>query len=338
MAQSDALVDATGNTGRSEFDRRLAPSADFGLYAESSLAVIQVNIGLMCNLTCRHCHVNSSPRRKEEMNWETMETVLRFAREVGGVTVDITGGAPEMNPNFKRFVEALRAADIDVMVRTNLTILLGPGYEDYPEFYRRNRVQLVASLPCYLEENVDNQRGEGVYRDSIDAIRRLNRVGYGEDPELVLNLVFNPIGAVLPPDQSGLEEDYRRELGERFGIVFTRLHTITNVPIGRFRGDLRRAKQLDAYLSLLRDSFNPRTVDALMCRHQISVGWDGTIYDCDFNLALRWPVGNGASRNIRNAGLATLVNRRIVTGDHCFACTAGAGSSCGGALVTDEGT
>lgn len=313
------------------FDRRVAHDNAPGLYAAERLRTVQVNIGLKCNLICGHCHVNSSPRRKEEMDWATMESVIRLARALEAETVDITGGAPEMNPNFRRFVEELRREGFAVIVRTNLTILLEPGYEDLPEFFKRRRVQLVASLPCYLEENVDRQRGEGVYRGSIEALRRLNALGYGIEADLPLNLIYNPLGPALPPPQDALEGDYKRELFQRFGVRFTRLHTITNVPIGRFRTDLRRRKQLDAYAVLLSESHNPDTVEHLMCRHQISVAWDGTLHDCDFNLALRWPIASGA--NVRDVDPASLVARRIVTGDHCYACTAGAGSSCGGALV-----
>ena len=323
----------TDSPETTEFDRAVATQGQAGLYSASRLSTIQVNIGLKCNLICYHCHVNSSPRRKEAMDWETMEAILKLRRETGCDTVDITGGAPEMNPEFRRFVTALREDGVKVMVRTNLTILLEPGYEDLPEFFRDHQIHLVASLPCYLEENVDKQRGEGVYQESIEVIRRLNALGYGKRPELVLNLVYNPGGPVLPPDQSGLEQEYRDALGERFGIAFTELHTITNVPIGRFRGDLRKQNRLDSYMNTLRDAFNPDTVDGLMCRHLISVAWDGTLYDCDFNLALRAPTAYGASRNVRDANARTLVNRRVVTGDHCYACTAGAGSSCGGALV-----
>ena len=219
------------------------------------------------------------------------------------------------------------------MVRTNLTILLEPGYEDMAEFMRDQQVKLVASLPCYLEENVDKQRGHGVYAGSIEMIRKLNELGYGVEKGLDLTLVYNPIGPVLPPDQVELEKAYRRELDERFGIRFTNLFTITNMPIGRFEFYLKRNKQDEAYRQLLRESYNPATVDGLMCRHQISVGWDGTLYDCDFNLAIHWPMDHGSVRNIRDFDQAKVENRRIVTGRHCFGCTAGSGSSCGGVLV-----
>lgn len=267
------------------------------------------------------------------MDWETMESVLDLAGNLAAEVVDITGGAPEMHPDFKRFVIAARGRGHEVIVRTNLTILLEEGYEDLPEFFRDQRVHLVASLPCYQEENVEKQRGEGVYTDSIEVLRRLNALGYGTDPTLQIDLVYNPVGPALPPDQGELESDYRRELADRFGISFTHLHTIANVPIGRFRGELQRGKRLDSYLTLLREAFNPGTIDALMCRHQISIRWDGTLYDCDFNLAIGCPSVIKQSPNVRDIRPEELLNRRIFTGDHCFACSAGAGSSCGGALV-----
>jgi radical SAM/Cys-rich protein len=315
-----------------EFATCVREACGHDLRAERRIGTVQVNIGLKCNLICRHCHVNSSPRRTETMTWETMESVLRLAEQLGAHTVDVTGGAPEMHPDCKRFVQAAREKGLSVIVRTNLTILLEPGYEDFIDFFREQQVELVASLPCYLEENVDAQRGEGVYHESIEAIRRLNAAGYGIDPELPLNLVYNPGGPSLPPNQAALEADYHRELGERFAIRFTHLHTITNVPIGRFRGDLRKGDRLKGYLQLLRDAFNPVTIKPLMCRHQISVGWDGTLYDCDFNLALRW-AADVDQPNVHDVDPASVVGRAIVTGDHCFACTAGSGSSCGGALV-----
>lgn len=304
-----------------------------GLYSGSALKTVQVNIGLRCNLRCRHCHVNSSPRRSEQMDWETMSAVLRLAEGLSAEVVDITGGAPEMHPDFMRFVLAARSQGHEVMVRTNLTILLEDGYKDLPEFFRKHGIQLVASLPCYLEENVDAQRGVGVYASSIEALRRLNALGYARDPNLKLDLVYNPGGPVLPPEQAALEDEYRRDLADRFGVSFNRLYTITNVPIGRFRGDLRREGRLEAYEDLLRESFNPETVGALMCRDQISVGWDGTLFDCDFNLALHLATLRHGGQNVRDVRPADLLERRIATGGHCFACTAGTGSSCGGALV-----
>ena len=319
--------------GLTDFDVRVGREGTPGLCSAGRIETVQVNIGLKCNLICRHCHVNSSPRREERMEWETMEAVLQLALNLSAEVVDITGGAPEMHPEFRRFVLAARRQGHDVIVRTNLTILLENGYEDFAEFFRDHKIHLIASLPCYLEENVDRQRGEGVYRDSIEAIQRLNALGYGIEPELRLDLVYNPPGPQLPPDQVALENDYRRELADRFGIRFTRLYTITNSPIGRFRGDLRRGNRLEKYLNLLRGAFNAGTVEPLMCRHQISVAWDGTLFDCDFNLALHLPVGFDQARSVHDIHAGELLDRRIATGDHCYACTAGAGSSCAGTLV-----
>lgn len=313
-----------------EFDARIE-SETGGPLCTDSVSVLQVNVGLTCNLACEHCHVSSSPRRREQMSWETMSRVLRVADEIGVPLIDITGGAPEMNPNFRRFVIEACGRGRRVQVRTNLTIMLEPGYEGTPEFLAQHGAALVASLPCYTKETVDQQRGSGVYDGSIEVIRRLNALGYGRDPQLSLDLVFNPIGPRLPGDQAELEAAYRRELGERFGIVFSRLLTIANMPIGRFMTRLKASDQAVAYRQLLRDSFNPATIGGLMCRHQVEVNWDGTLYDCDFNLALRLPSG-GVPRNIRDWD-ATLLRRRVVTGNHCFGCTAGAGSSCGGALT-----
>jgi radical SAM/Cys-rich protein len=298
-----------------------------------AIETLQVNLGLRCNQQCTHCHLEASPRRDEIMGWPVMEMVLEAAKRVRCQLVDLTGGAPELNPHFRDFVSALHRAGHQVKVRTNLTVLLEPGMEGLPEFFRDYRVQLVASLPCYLEENVCAQRGKGVYERSIIVIRRLNALGYGLHPELPLYLVYNPGGPFLPPPQSALEEDYRRELGLRFNITFTRLLTITNMPLGRFRTELIRKKEQEGYVQLLRKSFNPHTVKGLMCCHQLSVGWDGTLYDCDFNLALGLPVNHGAPDHIKNFKPEGLTMRRIVTGDHCFGCTAGSGSSCGGALV-----
>ncbi|MCH7871990.1 MAG: arsenosugar biosynthesis radical SAM protein ArsS [Planctomycetes bacterium] len=315
-----------------EFDQRVEAACDRPLRARS-IDTIQVNIGLTCDLACRHCHVESSPKRTEQMDWPTMLLVLQAAKRAGVKTLDITGGAPEMNPYFRRFVTILRGADFDVLVRTNLTIMHRDGYTDLPEFYRDQRVALVASLPCYLPKNVDRQRGLRVYDKSVHVIRRLNSVGYGSEPDLTLTLVYNPTGPSLPPEQSGLECDYRRELQCGFGISFTRLYTITNMPIGRFLHDLRRDGHDERYLQLLRESFNPATIDGLMCRRQIHVSWDGTLHDCDFNYALGLPIRMGIPRNIGDFDAGKLMDRRIVFGEHCFGCTAGAGSSCGGTIA-----
>lgn len=315
-----------------DFEKQVAGKKEEGLYS-LRIDILQVNLGFRCNQQCGHCHLEASPERSEIMEWPTMELVLESAESFNCQLVDLTGGAPELNPHFRHFVKALRLKGLAVQVRTNLTVLLEPEMEDMPEFLRDHQVQLVASLPCYLEENVSAQRGEGVYHKSVEAIKRLNVMGYGFESGLSLKLVYNPGGAFLPPSQSALEEDYRRELGQRFGITFTSLLTITNMPLGRFRRKLVQQNQEKWYLDLLRKSFNPKTVEAVMCRHQISVGWDGRLYDCDFNLALGLPVNHGAPDHIKSFSKEALMKRRIVTGDHCFGCTAGFGSSCAGALV-----
>jgi len=314
----------------SDFEKMV--SAGQGLWS-SEISTIQVNLGLQCNQSCAHCHLEASPHRTETMAWPVMERVMVACRKARCSQVDLTGGAPELNPHFKRFVTALYGEGLAVQVRTNLTVLTEPGMEILPEFLHAKRVRLVASMPCYLEENVRAQRGADVYAKSIAAIKRLNALGYGSDPDLILNLVYNPGGPFLPPDQGELEATYRSELKRRFGITFTRLLTITNMPIGRFRSQLRREGKEEEYHYLLKHAFNPGTVSSLMCRHQISIGWDGRLYDCDFNLALKLPVNHGSPDHIDSFDAANLIVRRIVIGDHCFGCTAGHGSSCAGALT-----
>lgn len=320
------------HTGASHtFDQRVCRDADRAL-APLTIDTVQVNVGLRCNLACHHCHVESSPRRSEEMDWPTMQAVLAAAKQAGAKVLDITGGAPEMHPCFGDFVEAALAQNLHVIVRTNLTIMLQAGYEHLPDFFSRRGIHLIASLPCYLETNVDKQRGKHVFRDSIDAIVRLNRAGYGDAPHLQLDLVYNPGGASLPPAQYKLEAAYRRELSDRFGIRFTHLYAITNMAIGRFLDDLRRQGKAEDYLQTLRDAFNPATLTGLMCRHQLHVGHDGTMHDCDFNYAIALPVRCEA-RHIRDFDPAAHIGRAIATGEHCFGCTAGFGSSCQGALA-----
>ena len=294
---------------------------------------IQVNLGLLCNLSCRHCHVEANPKRTEVMTWETMQSVLRLAKALPKARVDLTGGAPELNPFFKDFVSALRDSGHQVLVRTNLTVFFEAGQADTPEFLASQGVHLVASLPCYLDDNVDKQRGGGVYKRSVAALRRLNSLGYGRQPELPLSLVYNPGGAFLPPDQVTLEEAYRKELKERFEVEFSSLLTITNMPMGRFLNDLQRDGEAESYKSLLEDNFNQATLEGLMCRHQICVAWDGLLSDCDFNSALGFSLDEGLPKHIDDLDPEQLQGRTIVTGEHCFGCTAGCGSSCGGALV-----
>jgi radical SAM/Cys-rich protein len=315
-----------------EFDRQVSGGQGSGLQS-IGIDILQVNVGLLCNQECRHCHLECSPSRSERMEWETMEAILEAAAKIGCSLVDLTGGAPELNPFFRQFVEALHSRGLTLQVRTNLTALLEKEKEGLPEFLRQRGVRLVGSMPCYMEENVRGQRGKGVYEKSIAAIRMLNKMGYGIDPGLPLALVYNPGGPFLPPPQAALEEEYRRELWDRFHVRFTRLLTIANLPLGRFLRDLDGRSETGAYIRLLRESFNPLTLENLMCRHQISVGWDGRLFDCDFNLALGHPVDHGAPDHIGSFRPEELLKRRIVTGEHCFACTAGTGSSCGGALV-----
>ena len=316
-----------------QFDATLARHG-IGALSRKSPTTLQVNVGKLCNQACHHCHVDAGPRRTERMTRETAERVVEVIAASARVeTVDITGGAPELNPNFAMLVERARALGRKVIVRCNLTVTLEPGMEWLVEFYRRAGVELVCSLPCYTAENTDRQRGAGVFDKSIAAMRQLNAAGFGRG-ELRLDLVYNPIGASLPPPQAELEGQYREELTRNFGVVFDRLLTITNMPIARFANQLNSTGSHSAYMSLLVNHFNPATVDALMCRDLVSVGWDGRLYDCDFNQMLEIPLGGKADSTIWDVDdVGTLAGARIATGSHCFGCTAGAGSSCGGAIA-----
>src|SRR6266446_5245577 len=296
---------------------------------------LQVNVGKLCNQSCHHCHVDAGPKRTERMQQSTAERVVALLAANKTIdTVDITGGAPELNENFRYLVASARAMGKRVIVRCNLTVIFSEGMADLPAFYRDNQVELVCSLPCYTESNVDKQRGRGVFNGSIEALKLLNRVGYGVGSGLTLNLVYNPVGAFLPPRQAELEAKYKEELGLQFGIRFDHLLTIANMPINRFSDQLRREGKSAEYMGLLVNHFNPATVDGLMCRDLVSVGWEGTLYDCDFNQMLEMPFErNGAPLRIEDLeSLQTLNGWRIATGAHCFGCTAGAGSGCSGAL------
>ena len=297
--------------------------------------ILQVNVGKLCNLTCVHCHVNAGPKRKEIMTRETIDRVLEWLSRTAIPVVDLTGGAPEMIPDFRYFIERVRTLESPrhVIDRCNLTILLDPGYEELPEFLAKHKVEIIASMPCYTPENVNMQRGEGVFDGSIAALQRLNSLGYGIEPELPLHLVYNPVGAFLPGQQTELESDYKRELKSHFGIVFNKLYSITNLPIGRFAAYLRHNDKLEEYMELLISAFNPATVDGLMCRNTLSVGWRGEVYDCDFNQQLDMQWVNGRPLFLWDLDPDAIDTRDIMTGDHCFGCTAGAGSSCGGAIV-----
>ena len=324
------------------FDRKLA---DHGLaLRREDLRTLQLNVGRQCNQACRHCHVDAAPWRTEMIDEATARRIGHWIRAHRPAVVDITGGAPEISAHFRYFVTTSREAGAHVIDRNNLTILEEPGYENLADFLAAQQVEIVASLPCYSAANVNKQRGQGVFDKSIRALRKLNDLGYGLQPDLPLNLVYNPVGARLPGPQEALEADYKEALREHFGITFNRLFTITNQPIARFAEDLRRQGQWDAYLELLANSFNPATVDGLMCRSTLSVGYDGSLYDCDFNqmLELSLPANrrtrsgqaNGRSprRYLWDIRPEDLKAAPIRTGMHCLACTAGAGSSCTGAL------
>jgi len=320
---------------RPSFDTRLARETALPLQARE-LTTLQINVGKYCNQACRHCHVDAGPHRiAEQMSGETATQILDVLRHHPQLqTLDITGGAPELNSNFKRFVSEARSMRRTVIDRCNLTIFFVDGYHDMPEFLAANQVQVIASLPCYLEENVDKQRGSGVFENSIRALTKLNALGYGNaDGTLKLDLVYNPLGPSLPPPQHILEAAYRQQLMQRYGIVFNQLYTITNMPIARFKHDLAQSGKLDDYMDLLVNSFNPAALPGLMCRSLISVGWDGKLYDCDFNQMLDMELHDSNCGHIRDFNFAALQNRQIRTAEHCFGCAAGAGSSCSGALT-----
>jgi radical SAM/Cys-rich protein len=316
------------------FERAVAIHHPVPLKAES-ISTLQVNVGKVCNQTCHHCHVDAGPKRTESMSKTTMDQILDVLDRTPQITtVDITGGAPEMNPHFEYLVEQSRARGRKVIDRCNLTVFYVKGKEHLPRFLADHRVDIVASLPCYEENTVDQQRGKGVFDRSIQALQRLNRLGYGqEETGLILHLVYNPLGPVLPPSQPELEQDFKEELGRGYGIRFNRLFTMTNMPISRFQKDLTEAGQTEHYYTLLLNNFNPSAVEGLMCRSLLSVGWDGRLYDCDFNQMLDIPVQPDLPVRIGQFNLAQLERRRIAIGPHCFGCTAGAGSSCGGALA-----
>jgi len=310
--------------------------SDFPAIRRRGLATLQVNVGYKCNQSCVHCHVNAGPTRTEMMSRETLFEVIAFLKASGVRTLDITGGAPELNPYFRMLVIAAREIGVHVMDRCNLTILEQPGQEDLAQFLTDHTVEIVASLPCYLEENVDRQRGKGVFEASIRCLRTLNRFGYGQPGSgLVLNLVYNPQGAVLPPAQEKLEQDYNEHLGERFRIVFNRLYVLTNMPIQRFGSMLISKGQFEQYMDLLKNAYQPENLESVMCRNLVSVDWRGYVYDCDFNQMLGLPLAwKGKPRtHLRELMSTDLRSNPIVVKDHCYGCTAGQGSSCGGALA-----
>ena len=314
----------------------LLKTTDFPSVSRSSLEILQVNLGYLCNQSCLHCHVNAGPTRKELMDQENIDHLLEVLRQTGAHTLDLTGGAPEMNPLFRNLVIAARELGVTVIDRCNLTILLEPGYEGTAEFLAENEVQIVASLPCYLEDNVDGQRGKGVYQKSMQALRQLNQLGYGqEDGKLGLTLVYNPTGPYLPPPQDSLQRDYKVFLAEKFDIQFNQLFTITNMPIARFGSTLLAKGEFENYMNLLKDAFSVANMKGLMCINQLSIDWQGYVYDCDFNQMLNMNIRNPDTfqkLHISDVSQAQLQNIPVSIADHCYGCTAGQGSSCGGAI------
>lgn len=315
-----------------DFDEKLA--AHGMKLRAASVETLQVNVGKLCNQACKHCHVDAGPNRTEVMSRETVEQIIEAVRKFKFSTLDITGGAPELNSSFRYLVMAARTLKAHVIVRHNLTVMFEPGEDDLPEFFREHEVEVVSSLPYFLEQQTDAQRGRGVFQKSIEAVRRLNAVGYGiEGSNLILNLVYNPVGAFLPPAQSSIEADFRSELMRRYQVSFNHLYTITNMPIKRFLDYLRRTGNEERYLRKLVEAFNPTAVEGLMCRNLVSVDWTGRLYDCDFNQMLELAVAPELPQTISDFNPLNFAGRRVMTGPHCFGCTAGAGSSCGGSLT-----
>jgi radical SAM/Cys-rich protein len=313
----------------------LLEQTDFPAIYRAKLETLQVNLGYLCNQSCQHCHVDAGPNRKEQMQRKTVDDLIVFLQKSNIKTLDLTGGAPEMNENFRYLVSAARKHGVHVIDRCNLTILNEPGQEDLADFLAFNSVEIVASLPCYLKDNVEAQRGKGVYKSSISALRKLNALGYGKhDTALTLNLMYNPQGPSLPPAQLSLEADYKRELQQREGIQFNRLFVLVNMPIMRFGSMLISKGQFDDYMQLLKDSYQPSNLQDVMCRSLISVDWQGFVYDCDFNQMLGLPIRIAGRKksHISEIDIETLSGNRIVTAQHCYGCTAGQGCSCSGAL------
>ena len=313
----------------------LLEQSDFPAIKRGKLDTLQVNLGYRCNQQCLHCHVNASPKRKENMARETVEQLVEFLKASDIKKLDLTGGAPELNPNFRYLVSEANKLGIHVIDRCNLTILFEPEQEDLADFLAENKVEVVASLPCYLKENVDQQRGKGVFDLSTAALKKLNQLGYGQpDTGLILNLMYNPQGPSLPPAQQQLEAAYREHLKDEFDIVFSNLYTLTNMPIQRFGSTLISKGQFDDYMQLLRDNFKQENLDSVMCRNLISIDWQGYVYDCDFNqmLNLPAPLTDKPKSHIKDLMHTDIEGRKIIVKDHCYGCTAGQGSSCGGAL------
>ena len=340
LGRSNPLASATEqlrlldqSTVSPPFDLRLTQADLFPLQA-TGITVFQINVGKLCNQTCRHCHVDAGPDRPEAMSLETAELCVQALAKTDIPTVDITGGAPELNPHFRWLVEQSRKLGRHVMDRCNLSVLLLPSQMDLAEFLAHHQVEIIASLPSYRASQTDAQRGDGIFEKSLEALQLLNRLGYGRpDSALILTLVYNPVGAFLPPKQEAIEAQFKKELRAKYDIEFTRLYTITNMPISRFLEFLVESGNYDQYMTRLANAFNPAAAAGVMCRHTLSVGWDGRLYDCDFNQMLELPVDHGAPSHIRDFDPTQLHTRRIVTRNHCYGCTAGSGSSCGGTVT-----
>jgi radical SAM/Cys-rich protein len=333
LASAERQLELLGSTGVPPFEELLLRHGLVPFDTAKTMDVLQVNVGKLCNQTCGHCHVDAGPDRRESMTRATAEKVIALLARHPIPTLDITGGAPEMNPNFGYLVTEARKLGRHVMDRCNLTILLMNGYEELAEFLASNKVEIVASLPSFRQSGTDAQRGEGVFERSIRAMQLLNGLGYGKGDGLKLNLVHNPVGAFLPGSQASIERDYRRELSSRHGVVFDNLYTITNMPISRFLDYLETSGNLQRYMELLVQSFNASAAREVMCRSYVSVGWDGTIYDCDFNQMLDLPAGDAEPLTLDSLLASGELQRKIRTARHCFGCTAGAGSSCGGTVA-----
>ena len=329
-----AILEGNELHHHASFKDKLAILGDLPLRA-NGVEILQINVGKMCNQVCKHCHVDAGPDRKEIMTKETMQLCLDVLANSTIKIVDLTGGAPEMNPNFRWFVTEIKKLDKHIIVRCNLTIILAnKKYHDLPEFFKQHNVEVVSSLPSFTKDRTDRQRGDGVFEDSIQALQMLNAVGYGlTQNSLQLNLVYNPAGAFLPPSQQALETEYKEELFKKFSIRFNNLYAITNMPISRYLDYLLTTGNYEKYMEKLVNAFNPAAVKNLMCRNTISVGWDGFLYDCDFNQMLELPVNTPQSLHLKDFNLNDLMNREIVINQHCYGCTAGAGSSCGGEVA-----
>ncbi len=335
-----AQIQITRRDGRSSFP--VAPVSFEKTLIQNNLdlrtaevEILQVNVGKLCNQACKHCHVDASPTRTEIMERKTIDACLAVLAKHEIPTLDITGGAPELIPDFRYFVtEVKKKTNAKIMVRHNLTVMFESGNEDLAEFFAENEVEVVCSLPYFMQQQTDAQRGDGVFEKSVEALKKLNAVGYGTGQSgLTLNLVYNPVGAFLPPEQTAIENDFKRELKQRYEIVFDNLYTITNMPIARYLDWLRRSGNEQSYMQKLVNSFNSTTAEGLMCRNTLSVDWLGNLYDCDFNQMLEIPVTEKVGQTIYDFSPETFIDREIMTNAHCFGCTAGSGSSCGGTVA-----